>query len=1118
MLLDNYKKESPIVGVAGLGGGINSYIFLSSGGGDYVISKSLRFNSADSSRLSRTFSAGNRKTFTLSFWIKRSGLTSNTGHAILYAGTAGSTTNRTALLIGNAGFSGSGNSILFGQDTSGSWTTYRETSALFRDHSAWAHIVLAVDSTQATASDRIKIYVNGVLQTSFATSNDPSEDHEFFINNNNAHYLGEDVGNFVGNLDAYLADVHFVDGQQLSPTDFGKTDDDGVWQPKKFSGSHGTNGFHLDFKDTSSDAALGYDAAGSNNWDVHNLSVLNGNGNYIAGGTQSGTLYSGRTWNMAFNGSLTGDETIAADSTSCTLTFASGISYSSSVEVYGSLQSGASIQVNGSTVSGFSGSNAWVTALSGTGTFSSITSVSNGVNRGIIVAVRVDNEILIDNSVETNNDSLLDSPSQSVAGETDTGLGGQITGNYATLNPLDRQSTNGTLSNGNLDLTWNTASWVIYRATMHVSSGKWYWEVTLGNNQYSIFGIIPTDYSMSTNSNYWIAQVPGAYCFYPYSGTKYDNTSSSSYASGDTSASGTVYGMALDLDAGTMTYYKNGVSLGTAFTGISGSFSPAAGLYNQSGNDSYNFGQRAFAHAAPTGYKCLTVENLSEPTIADGSKYFDTKIYEGDGVDGRSVSGFKFSPDLIWIKGRETGSNTIQHVLQDTVRGTTSLLSSNESYDPSAFGTHWGYISSFNSDGFSMTAGAGGDDHNNYNGLDYVSWAWDAGDDANPTTIAVGGLNNSLYDQSQTWSGQISGTIYSNTYAKTLVFDGPAPTGAGNPCIPADGYQLTFTPSPAFSNATSVKIYYYYQTAHADAFVLNGTSVASSLSTGGNVRTHTFDVTGSGFTSLSWSRGFHASEDAGMFAIEVDGKLLADPGVSLTSVPSIASEVKANPSAGFSIVKWEGDGQIGRTIAHSLNKTPEFIIAKNLSAAVRWAVYTKTVGPGNSLILNDTTTPTGGTGIWGNVDPTSTVFTVGADSEVNTDGSNYIAYCFSPIEGYSAMGSYLGNGIVDGPCVFTGFRPAWIMIKCSNNATNGHWIVMDTKRDTYNVAYNRLMANKNWEENNSSFGPNTVNSMLDILSNGFKIRTTSTTGINYSGDTYVYFAFAEHPFKSARAR
>ena len=117
------------------------------------------------------------------------------------------------------------------------------------------------------------------------------------------------------------------------------------------------------------------------------------------------------------------------------------------------------------------------------------------------------------------------------------------------------------------------------------------------------------------------SQVPNAYCFYPYTGNKYDNTSSSSYATADTSASGTVYGMALDLDAGTMTYYKIGVSLGTAFTGISGSFAPAAGLYNQSGNDSYNFGQRAFSYPL-SGYKSLNTANLPTPTIADGSKLF----------------------------------------------------------------------------------------------------------------------------------------------------------------------------------------------------------------------------------------------------------------------------------------------------------------------------------------------------------------------------------------------------------------------------------------------------------------------------------------------------------------
>ena len=171
-------------------------------------------------------------------------------------------------------------------------------------------------------------------------------------------------------------------------------------------------------------------------------------------------------------------------------------------------------------------------------------------------------------------DSLIDTPTN-----YEDGSGNR--GNYCTLNPIDRQSTNGTLGNGNLELQQTSGSWAMYRGTMHVSSGQWYWEVTLGNDQYSIFGIIPSSYSMATSNNYWIAQVPGAYCFYPYTGNKYDNTTSSSYATADTAGTGDVYGMALDLDAGTKTKYNNGTSLGTAHTGISRSFSPGAMLKNQ---------------------------------------------------------------------------------------------------------------------------------------------------------------------------------------------------------------------------------------------------------------------------------------------------------------------------------------------------------------------------------------------------------------------------------------------------------------------------------------------------------------------------------------------------------
>ena len=150
-----------------------------------------------------------------------------------------------------------------------------KTNALLRDVSAWYHVVFAVDTTQSTAADRVKIYVNGVQETSFATANYPSLNHDTHINNNQLHYIGDNAAtSYTGPLDGYLADVNFIDGQALAPTEFGSTDsDNNVWNPKEYSGgSYGTNGFYLKFADNSNNAALGTDSSGNNNtWTVNNL-------------------------------------------------------------------------------------------------------------------------------------------------------------------------------------------------------------------------------------------------------------------------------------------------------------------------------------------------------------------------------------------------------------------------------------------------------------------------------------------------------------------------------------------------------------------------------------------------------------------------------------------------------------------------------------------------------------------------------------------------------------------------------------------------------------------------------------------------------------------------------
>jgi len=238
--------------------------------GGYAISRSLRFNSSDSAYLSRTpASSGNRKTWTWAGWVKRSSL--GTGQSIFSAIQDG---NNGAVFRFN-----SADNIEFFNYVSGNYAGRRVSSAVYRDTSAWYHFVLVWDSTNATAANRIRLYVNGVEVTAFSTTADPAS-ADSIINSSNSHYLGADVGFNTQYLPAYLADIHFIDGQALDPTSFGEfSATTGVWVPKQYAGTYGTNGFHLDFSNNASAAALGTDSSGQGNtWTVNNLSVTAGAG------------------------------------------------------------------------------------------------------------------------------------------------------------------------------------------------------------------------------------------------------------------------------------------------------------------------------------------------------------------------------------------------------------------------------------------------------------------------------------------------------------------------------------------------------------------------------------------------------------------------------------------------------------------------------------------------------------------------------------------------------------------------------------------------------------------------------------------------------------------------
>ena len=230
---------------------------------------------------------------------------------------------------------------------------------------------------------------------------------------------------------------------------------------------------------------------------------------------------------------------------------------------------------------------------------------------------------------------------------------------------------------------------------------------------------------------------------------------------------------------------------------------------------------------------------------------------------------------------------------------------------------------------------------------------------------------------------------------------------------------------------------------------------------------------------------------------------LAANGTASNSDGSITSTVSANTTAGFSIVSWTGNGSAA-TIGHGLGAAPELIILKNRTGVYGWQVYFKVLGSNKYLSLNSTDAVATSTESWNNTAPTSTVFSVDGDSN-NKNTQNIIAYCFKEKKGYSKFGNYTGNGNADGTFVYTGFKPAFVLLKKTSGGQARNWCILDNKREGFNPENDQLHSNTTGAE---SMGSGTT---LDLLSNGFKLRVTDDDK-NGSADPYVYMAFAENPF------
>ena len=568
----------------------------------YSIDNSLRFNDGDNPRLTRTMATGtSRRIFTFSTWLKRSHLGS-----FQYVFTNSPQSSFDAVRINS-------DDTLDIRFNDNAFTV--RTNRVYRDVSSWYHILVAVDTTQSTASDRVKIYTNGSLETSLAGTTYPTQNYDTSFGVSGQEYqVSANTWNDDQAFDGYMAEVHFIDGTAKAPTDFGEYDEDsGIWKPKRYSGSYGTNGYKLNFSNSGS---LGADSSGNgNNFTPTNLA---------------------------------------------------------------------------------------------------------------------------------STDQTTDTP----------------TNNFATLNPLDLNTLHSyTISEGNT----KSANPNFIRSNFAKSSGKWYCEVKCvstgcWNGIRDISQNIANEWSTNSVSLF----IGGA--------TLYISGASQGLGGyGSSWSANEIMMMAVDLDSSTKKIYfgKNGgwwngsdYSAGSPSTGVtlandvtyqfqfgsgSGTSTNEVNFGNPpfsitSGNSDGN-GYGNFEYAPPSGYLALCTQNLAtelSPTIDDGSQYFNTVLWTGNGGTN-AITGVGFKPDWVWGKDRTGADN---HHLFDTTRGTNQRLISNLT---TAENTESNCLDSFDSDGFTLGSNTG----LNNNGDAHVAWNWKAN----------GGTTSS------NTSGSITSTVQANTTA-----------------------------------------------------------------------------------------------------------------------------------------------------------------------------------------------------------------------------------------------------------------------------------------------------------------------------------------------------------------